>query len=836
MRVRPQIRRSQWFAILTIGIFVGFFSGILINSTSVYAAEAQWKSDSLVVDGKTLKPVNDTARKKLLGRDSKDWVYEATEGNQSTVVFFAGNSNPRTATTAKYARYTINGSTPTQSGEPENIEVKQDSNPSGSECDVRGGTGWFICPISNGIASGIDEVYTWISDLMTTPAIDSSNNSSGVKVAWDIMRNIANAAFIVAFLIVIYSQLTSVGISNYGIKKLVPRVVIAAILVNLSFIICAAMIDLSNIFGVALQDMFNEIRSQVSANGAFNGAPLPTWSDLVAMVLSGGAATAGVYGALAATGGSLASAAYWLLPIIASILLTLTVVFIILAARQALLIILTVISPLAFVCYLLPGTEKFFEKWRNLMFTLVIFFPAFSVVFGGAQLAGLIILQNANSWIMVILGLAVQVSALAIAPLVFKLSGGVLGRVAGIVNNKNRGVIDRTKNWSRDRSQLAAHKNSLGRADDELSKFSGIRKMGRWANYRSRKFKTRSEAYQKRADAAYKLSRANQIADIESRAAADQLSLADVTTANAYEEMKVKYKDQNTQTPANLKKRAARRYETLQEEVQQEARNIAIQGLRKNSIQRVNDHILAKSLADQEGLRAQAGSVENMYFGKDRGSQRVWSAARSTITKANKESIENAMTILNAMNVSNDDMVDLANGVSRRNLTVTDDIRYAAVHHVLGGKDAVAIQSLLQKTDFGALNDELAQEYGDALLSNSAKPAWLGGAAAAAIKANNVNMNGPDYMRKLMLDNLNIGGLSTEAIVGSDLAYLKPLKEALSDQSFVSQINEAGLDTLRKNLVLAQTDPRFSSRIGKTGNTIREISLSLGIKPEDLTS
>lgn len=832
MRVRPQIRRSQWFAILTIGIFVGFFSGILINSTSVYAAEAQWKSDSLVVDGKTLKPVNDTARKKLLGRDSKDWVYEAVEGNQSTVVFFAGDGNPRTATTAKYVKYTLNGGTPTQVGEPEDIEVKQDSDPSESECDVRGGTGWFICPISNGIASGIDEVYTWISDLMTTPAIDSSNNSSGVKVAWDIMRNIANAAFIVAFLIVIYSQLTSVGISNYGIKKLAPRVVIAAILVNLSFIICALMIDLSNIFGVALQDMFNEIRSQVSANGAFNGAPLPTWSDLVAMVLSGGAATAGVYGALAATGGSLASAAYWLLPIIASILLTLTVVFIILAARQALLIILTVISPLAFVCYLLPGTEKFFEKWRNLMFTLVIFFPAFSVVFGGAQLAGLIILQNANSWIMVILGLAVQVSALAIAPLVFKLSGGVLGRFAGIVNNKNRGVIDRTKNWSRDRSQLAADKNSLSKADGELK--NGMRKVGRWANYRSREFKTRSETYQKRADAAYKLSRANQIADIEARAAADQLSLADVTTANAYEEMKVK--SENSQIPANLNKRAARRYKTLQEEVQQEARSIAIQGLRKNSIQRVNDYILANDLAEQENLRAQAGSVENMYFGKDRGSQRVWSAARSTISKANKESIENAMTILNAMNVSNDDMVELANGVSRRGLTVTDDIRYAAVHHVLGGKDAVAIQSLLQKTDFGALNNELAQEYGDALLSNSAKPAWLGGAAAAAIKANSVDMNGPDYMRKLMLDNLNIGGLSTEAIVGSDLAYLKPLKEALSDQSFVSQINEAGLDTLRKNLVLAQTDPRFSSRIGKTGNTIREISLALGIKPEDLTS
>lgn len=147
------------------------------------------------------------------------------------------------------------------------------------------------------------------------------------------MQSIANAAFIVAFLIVIYSQLTSVGISNYGIKKLVPRVVIAAIFVNLSFVICALMIDLSNIF-VYLTKYVQRNRSQVSANGAFNGAPLPTWSDLVAMVLSGGVATAGVYGALAVTGGSLASAAYWLLPVIASILLTLTVVFIILAATS----------------------------------------------------------------------------------------------------------------------------------------------------------------------------------------------------------------------------------------------------------------------------------------------------------------------------------------------------------------------------------------------------------------------------------------------------------------------------------------------------------------------
>ncbi len=38
----------------------------------------------------------------------------------------------------------------------------------------------------------------------------------------NIARGIANACFIIAFLIIIYSQITSIGINNYEIKKMVP--------------------------------------------------------------------------------------------------------------------------------------------------------------------------------------------------------------------------------------------------------------------------------------------------------------------------------------------------------------------------------------------------------------------------------------------------------------------------------------------------------------------------------------------------------------------------------------------------------------------------------------
>ena len=87
---------------------------------------------------------------------------------------------------------------------------------------------------------------------------------------------------------------------------------------------------------------------------------------------------------------------------------------------------------------------------------MLVFFPAFAVIFGGAQLAGIIIIQNAtgaNGGIMQILGMVVQVIPLALTPIILKLSGGVLGKFAGFVNDKNKGLYDRSKNWSKDRRE-----------------------------------------------------------------------------------------------------------------------------------------------------------------------------------------------------------------------------------------------------------------------------------------------------------------------------------------------------------------------------------------------
>ena len=62
---------------------------------------------------------------------------------------------------------------------------------------------------------------------------------------------------------------------------------------------------------------------------------------------------------------------------------------------------------------------------------------------------------------MQILGMVVQVIPLALTPIILKLSGGVLGKFAGFVNDKNKGWYDKSKNWAKDRREITKTRSWL---------------------------------------------------------------------------------------------------------------------------------------------------------------------------------------------------------------------------------------------------------------------------------------------------------------------------------------------------------------------------------------
>ena len=501
-------RRIFTYALAAI-IAVFLWTILLVPQTHA-AATASWTGASIVYSGHQYFSAGKAAAGDSVNLPIGSSYYthiETTNPQPLTqkayVIYFAPGQDPGTATTATYVTYDFANKTFSQPQGQTTISISpQNSSNSNqySSCSVTGGLGWIICPVSVTIAGGMDWVLGVISSFMQVQPTTVGDSNNIMFIAWNLMRSIANVAFIIVFMVIIYSQLTNVGISNYGIKKLLPRLVIAAVLVNISYYICALAIDLSNVVGYSMQGFFESIRTNVFAitNDTWKAG---MWSlqSITEFVLSGGsAAIAGGAGLLIATGGDITAAIFLLLPVLVGLFLAVLVAFLILAARQAIIVILLIISPLAFVANLLPNTEQWFKKWRELFTTMLIFFPAFAVVFGGAQLAGGIIIQSAASINIVILGIIVQLAPLAISPLLLKLSGSLLGKIASLANTPNKLIKDRTKQWSNERAEMYRK-----RALSTQARFNLARRTAQWGDNRARRIKERSELYDKMGDNRY---------------------------------------------------------------------------------------------------------------------------------------------------------------------------------------------------------------------------------------------------------------------------------------------------------------------------------------------
>jgi len=235
--------------------------------------------------------------------------------------------------------------------------------------------GWIVCPVISFTATIADSAFSFLSDNFLTVNIGVVATDSATYQVWVIMRNIANLAFVIAFLFIIFSQLTGQGIANYGIKKLLPRIVIAAILVNLSFYICQLAVDLSNVLGYSINQAFKSIGAGISLpNGAVSTDESTNWVGIAAAVLAGGAIA-----------WSLGISV--LLPFLLGAVIALVMVFVILVLRQMLIILLVIIAPIAFVAFLLPNTEQWFAKWRKMFTSLLLVFPMIGLLFGAASVA-----------------------------------------------------------------------------------------------------------------------------------------------------------------------------------------------------------------------------------------------------------------------------------------------------------------------------------------------------------------------------------------------------------------------------------------------------------------
>ena len=373
--------------------------------------------------------------------------------------------------------------------DPSDDGSKGDSDEVEKNCQNQGGAGslgWIVCSILDWMQRTTTTMY----DEVVEPSLKVEKSffeDTNTFTAWETFRDISNIIFTILILFVIFSQVTGVGIDNYGIKKILPKLIIAAVLVNLSYWICLICVDVSNILGAGLQDFFNGLNSGSTASVTYGGEG--GGDTNVAMDV--GIVGVSVAGAAVSIVAIFSNPALLLTLFIAvlGVLISVLFMFVLLAGRKAAIVLLTVFSPVAFVLYLLPNTKKLFDKWLKLWESMLLLYPIAGLLIGGGNFASGLMLSNYKgtadgaSVVPIFTAMIVGIIPIFFIPTVlkgaFSAMGTIGGMMAGAGNRLRSGATGRMRNSDLYKNAQQMGLDRKNRVKSGLNKNGDLTKLGR---------------------------------------------------------------------------------------------------------------------------------------------------------------------------------------------------------------------------------------------------------------------------------------------------------------------------------------------------------------------
>ena len=366
-----------------------------------------------------------------------------------------------------------------------------------SNCVASGGAfSSLICAGINLIQDAENHVISIVQDMLETPVLslnsqpcsvaalppgtsaqqcNQDNISAKIWSVWSKFRLYGDILLVIALLAAIIAEAIGGGvIEAYTVKKMIPRIIVAAILINLSIYIVAGAEDVVNIIGHGIQSLIEAPFAglkMVNINGG-TGALLGGLSVVGILAGSGALLTEGVFGIG--------------LLIIGSALLAALGVLITLLIRQALLIFLLLVSPVAFSLYVLPNTEQYFKKWLDLLFKTLLVYPIVMAILSMSTIAYVAIdsfnLGNggANGILVQMMGIVAAVAPLFLIPFAFRMSGGVMGQIANGINSLNgrlREPIRKARQANREARRERGSRGKLLRGAGETGFRAGFNRL-----------------------------------------------------------------------------------------------------------------------------------------------------------------------------------------------------------------------------------------------------------------------------------------------------------------------------------------------------------------------
>ena len=320
--------------------------------------------------------------------------------------------------------------------------VGEDTNdPAAQECeDLAGNFGVIACEILKGVDGFLKDIEDIIAGQLEVKAdlYSAEGNGKGVYEAWRSVARISSALIAIISLVMVLG--TALGdykaFSPYTVKRVLPRLVIAAIAIWLSWPLATAYINLMNILGKGIADILWS--PFVAGAGDFNSYGLANAMGDKSNVSKALTSSFLVVGALATAGFAASGGVFALISSLIPILIFMLVGFAVLVLRQALIIFLLVLAPVAIVAWVLPNTESIWKKWSKLFNQLLIMFPMFMGILAAGKIFSYINSKSdgGNDFFNIIISVIGYVTPFVLLPGIFKSAGGALSKVTGALNKQ----------------------------------------------------------------------------------------------------------------------------------------------------------------------------------------------------------------------------------------------------------------------------------------------------------------------------------------------------------------------------------------------------------------
>ena len=326
-----------------------------------------------------------------------------------------------------------------------------------NSCESVGDWAWALCPAVEAISGAGNALTRQISNLLE--ANRDQYTSEELRSAWVVIRNLALSALVAMMMImVIATALDTQAFDAYTVKKALPRMVAAIIFIVLSWFICILLIDVFNAAGRGIMGIMTR--------------PFGSGLDLSEIFDVGiGTAITNLLASAALTIGLLLVFVFFGFTIFMFIL----VAFLVLVLRQLFILALMLVAPLAILAWIFPGNDKLWKTWWGSFSKLLMMYPLIMAMLAAGRIFAFLTEKGGGSAgaqgavldpIITILAYTIP---FALIPFTFKTAGGMFANLAGMANDKSKGIFDRAAKRRQAKAQRWAQGNAFkGASSDSL--------------------------------------------------------------------------------------------------------------------------------------------------------------------------------------------------------------------------------------------------------------------------------------------------------------------------------------------------------------------------------